>query len=118
MIRHDNVIRLLEPAVVFGTTVFLPRFTHCQFATLRVDVNAQTPTAAIAHNGSDIRRSFRGEDYDLSRAFAREVLLEAEDLYAKYLLIAATLAEKTDTGATDVNKFYGLSAPNFLKVRA
>jgi siderophore synthetase component len=50
-------------------------------------------------------------------AFAREVLLEAENLYAKYLLIAATLAEKADTGAADVNKFYGLSAPNFLKVQ-
>lgn len=49
-------------------------------------------------------------------AFAREVLLEAENLYAKYLLIAATIAEKADTGAADVNKFYGLSAPNFLKV--
>lgn len=51
-------------------------------------------------------------------AFAREVLLEAENLYAKYLLIAATLAEKSDIGALDVNKFYGLSAPNFLKVYA
>lgn len=51
-------------------------------------------------------------------AFAREVLLEAEHLYAKYLLIAATLAEKADTGAADVNKFYGLSAPNFLRERA
>lgn len=50
--------------------------------------------------------------------FARQMLLEAEDLYAKYLLIAATLAEKADTGASDVNKFYGLSVPNFLKVQA
>jgi siderophore synthetase component len=49
--------------------------------------------------------------------FARQVLLESEYLYAKYLLIAATLAEKTDTGATDVNKFYGLSVPNFLRLQ-
>lgn len=53
-----------------------------------------------------------GEDV----AFARQVLLESEFLYAKYLLIAATLAEKANTGATDVNKFYGLSVPNFLRL--
>lgn len=51
-----------------------------------------------------------GEDVEL----ARRVLLEDERLYIKYLLIAATLTEKTETGATDVNKFYGRSAPNFL----
>jgi siderophore synthetase component len=47
--------------------------------------------------------------------FARKVLLESEYLPIKYLLIAATLAEKANTGATDVNKFYGQSAPNFLR---
>lgn len=52
-----------------------------------------------------------GED----TAFARRVLLEEDRLYIKYLLIAATLAEKTETGAADVNKFYGRSAPNFLR---
>jgi len=58
----------------------------------------------LAHEGEDV-------------AFARQVLLESEFLYAKYLLIAATLAEKTNTGATDVNKFYGLSVPNFLRLQ-
>jgi siderophore synthetase component len=52
-----------------------------------------------------------GEDV----ALARRVLLEDDRLYIKYLLIAATLAEKTETGAADVNKFYGRSAPNFLR---
>ncbi|AAZ96673.1 conserved hypothetical protein [Thiobacillus denitrificans ATCC 25259] len=52
-----------------------------------------------------------GEDV----APARHVLLEDDRLYLKYLLIAATLAEKSETGAADVNKFYGRSAPNFLK---
>lgn len=52
-----------------------------------------------------------GED----TALARRVLLEDDRLYIKYLLIAATLAEKTETGAADVNKFYGRSAPNFLR---
>ncbi|MFC5513413.1 IucA/IucC family protein [Massilia jejuensis] len=52
-----------------------------------------------------------GED----TALARRVLIEDERLPIKYLLIAATLAEKTATGAADVNKFYGHSAPNFLR---
>lgn len=52
---------------------------------------------------------------DEDTALARRLLLEDDRLYIKYLLIAATLAEKSETGATDVNKFYGRSAPNFLK---
>jgi len=46
--------------------------------------------------------------------FARQVLLEDSQLYVKYLLIAATLADKRITGASDVNKYYGRSAPNVL----
>lgn len=46
---------------------------------------------------------------------AREVLLQADRLPIKYLLTAATLLDKQATGAADVNKFYGQSAPNFLK---
>jgi siderophore synthetase component len=52
-----------------------------------------------------------GED----TAFARQVLLGDDRLYLKYLLVAASLVEKAQTGATDVNKFYGKRAPNFLK---
>lgn len=48
-------------------------------------------------------------------AFARRILLEDDHLYIKYLLVAATLVDKRDTGATDVNKYYGRSAPNFLR---
>lgn len=47
--------------------------------------------------------------------FARQVLLEDEQLYIKYLLVAATLVDKHTTGAADVNKYYGRSAPNFLR---
>jgi siderophore synthetase component len=48
-------------------------------------------------------------------ALARQHLLDAGRLHIKYLLTAATLAEKCETGAEDVNKFYGCSAPNFLR---
>ncbi|MDW7745672.1 IucA/IucC family protein [Halomonas sp.] len=42
-------------------------------------------------------------------------LLERDFLDAKYLLTAGTLASKASTGAKDINKFYGRTAPNFLK---
>lgn len=48
-------------------------------------------------------------------SLARRVLLEAERLPLKYLLRAATLESKARTGAADVNKFYGETAPNFLR---
>ncbi|SOZ17473.1 IucA/IucC family protein [Cupriavidus taiwanensis] len=53
-----------------------------------------------------------GED----TGFARQVLLDDDRLHLKYLLTAASLVEKAQTGATDVNKFYGKRAPNFLRV--
>jgi siderophore synthetase component len=49
-------------------------------------------------------------------SLARRVLLEDERLYLKCLLVAATLSDKSETGAADVNKYYGRSAPNFLRV--
>ncbi|WP_018993022.1 IucA/IucC family protein [Aromatoleum toluclasticum] len=47
--------------------------------------------------------------------FARRVLLDDDTLYLKYLLRAASLEDKAQTGAADVNKFYGKRAPNVLK---
>lgn len=52
-----------------------------------------------------------GEDTGM----ARRMLLEDETLPIKYLLSAATLLDKRETGARDVNKFYGQTSPNFLK---
>jgi hypothetical protein len=52
-----------------------------------------------------------GEDARL----ARRVLLEDDRHYLKYLLTAASLQTKQATGAADVNKFYGKTAPNFLR---
>lgn len=55
-----------------------------------------------------------GEDVTM----ARQTLLADDWLYLKYLLTAATLLDKATTGAADVNKFYGKTAPNFLKAAA
>ncbi|WP_159727226.1 IucA/IucC family protein [Methylosinus sp. Ce-a6] len=48
-------------------------------------------------------------------ALARRALLEADRLPLKLLLRAATLESKAQTGSTDVNKFYGATAPNFSR---
>lgn len=69
----------------------------------RVRHHAQAVLTELAEAGEDI-------------AFARQALLEDDKLCLKYLLTAASLMEKTQTGAADVNKYYGKRAPNFLKV--
>lgn len=79
-------------------------------------VLAQPPAALygqVRERIDTLLRRLAGEGEDT--AMARRVLLDDERLYLKCLLVAATLAEKTETGATDVNKFYGHSAPNFLR---
>lgn len=53
-----------------------------------------------------------GED----TAPAAEALLRDEHLYIKRLLTAASLRSKAETGARDVNKYYGKTAANFLLV--
>ncbi len=46
----------------------------------------------------------------------RERVLEAERLPVKSMIIAGTLRSKARTGATDINKYYGTTAPNYLQV--
>lgn len=46
----------------------------------------------------------------------KQVLLENKNWYIKYLLCAGSLLSKEQSGATDINKFYGKSAPNTLKL--
>jgi siderophore synthetase component len=45
---------------------------------------------------------------------ARQWLLDIPKLPVKYLLSASSLLSKTNCGASDINKFYGYSAANFL----
>jgi siderophore synthetase component len=46
--------------------------------------------------------------------YARHYLLAQTKLPVKYLLCSGSLLSKAESGARDVNKFYGQSAPNFL----
>ncbi|MCG9633081.1 IucA/IucC family protein [Vibrio sp. Isolate30] len=50
----------------------------------------------------------------LDVTLANKMLFESPNLYAKYLLSSGSLLSKEASGASDINKFYGLSAPNFL----
>lgn len=56
------------------------------------------------------RQELLGRDIDC----AHRTLLEDTHLYAKYLLTSGSLLSKEKSGAADINKFYGKTAPNFL----
>ncbi|WP_045764305.1 IucA/IucC family protein [Xanthomonas albilineans] len=59
----------------------------------------------------DTLRALRADGIDTAPA---QTLLTAPRLPVKYLLSAGSLLGKQLTGATDINKFYGDSAPNLL----
>lgn len=56
----------------------------------------------------------RLQKQDIDTSFARDYLLKQDYQPVKYLLSSGSLLSKAKSGAADVNKFYGLSAPNFL----
>lgn len=97
------------------------------FTTITLQLNIAAPIEAVAPRWQESRVALYGkvrqhiervlkelEAVGEAVDFARRVLLEDEHLYIKYLLVAATLVDKQRTGAADVNKYYGRSAPNFL----
>jgi siderophore synthetase component len=45
-------------------------------------------------------------------------VLEADRLPGKAMVTAGTLVDKSRTGASDINKFYGTSGPNYLRLAA
>lgn len=97
------------------------------FITITLQLNIAVWAEALAEEGGMSRDAvyervafiLQGELNRLADAgedvvYARKVLLSAERHPAKYLLRAASLEDKSTTGAADVNKFYGMSAPNPL----
>lgn len=80
----------------------------------RLGTDPAASYARVADHTRAVLAELAGAGEDVS--FAHQVLLADDRLYLKYLLTAASLMEKTQTGAADVNKYYGLRAPNFLKV--
>ncbi|MDD1827711.1 siderophore biosynthesis protein PsvB [Photobacterium sp. ZSDE20] len=68
----------------------------------------KTVAASLSQQLDQLSR--QGHDITL----AKEMLFDSPNLYAKYLLSSGSLLSKEASGASDINKFYGLSAPNFL----
>ena len=67
--------------------------------------------AVLRQSLRDALDDLRGEGVDVRPA---ERLLQSPWLPVKYLLSAGSLLSKRVTGATDINKFYGDSGPNFM----
>ncbi|MGH8433981.1 MAG: IucA/IucC family protein [Pseudomonas sp.] len=97
------------------------------FCTITLQLNIVAPLDAIATAGlarrAELYASLRdnlAECLDqldregLPTHEARRFLLDSQNLPVKYLLSAGSLFSKEHSGATDINKFYGYSAANFL----
>jgi len=98
------------------------------FVTITLQLNIAAPLEGLIATGrwtaGDLYAGVRAkleailaelEDQGEDTRLARQVLLEDDRHYLKYLLTAASLQTKQATGAADVNKFYGKTAPNFLR---
>ncbi len=99
------------------------------YTTITLQLDIAAIVEAMAHAGvatsatlyTIVRRSIENNLDELESAgcntgFARQHLLEDDFFYAKYLLSSGSLLSKQASGAEDINKFYGKSAPNFLKL--
>ncbi|MBS7661742.1 IucA/IucC family siderophore biosynthesis protein [Pseudomonas lalucatii] len=97
------------------------------FCTITLQLNIVAPLEAIADAGlapraalyAELRARLHAclaqlEDEGLDTAEARCFLLDSPQLPVKYLLSAGSLLSKAQSGAADINKFYGYSAANFL----
>ncbi|MET1255524.1 IucA/IucC family protein [Aliikangiella maris] len=84
------------------TYVVVKQIIHQELAKIQ-----QCHTANNANNTTDITTERYIEAF-------KSAILDAPFHYAKYLLSAASLMSKQQSQATDINKYYGLSAPNPL----
>ncbi|WP_227369075.1 IucA/IucC family protein [Halomonas sp. M20] len=117
-----RLVEALEDTRIWCET---PRTLEQMFVTITLQLNIAPLIEHLAARGHGERTELYGE---VRRAMAQSLadlpdddaspltaLLEEDFLDAKYLLTAGTLASKASTGAQDINKFYGRTAPNFLK---
>ena len=97
------------------------------FCTITLQLNIVAIVEAIAVAGlaprADLYARLRGrltgclqqlEAEGIDCDDARRWLLDSQKLPVKYLLSAGSLFSKAHSGASDINKFYGYSAANFL----
>jgi len=99
------------------------------FTTITVHLCAGAPAFGLAERGiapvdqllglvrrclSDAVDKLAGEP---GSAVLRDRVLDAQRLPAKSMVIAGTLRSKARTGASDINKYYGTTSPNYLLPR-
>lgn len=97
------------------------------FCTITLQLNLVAPLEAMADAGLAPRETLYAslrqrlmacieqlEREGLDCLDARRFLLDSPTLPVKYLLSAGSLFSKAQSGAQDINKFYGYSAANFL----
>ncbi len=100
-------------------------------AQMFITITLQLDIAALLENLAERGLLNRAEAYEIVRyslcctldnldkrgtdtSFARQMLFEAPLQPVKYLLLSGSLMNKSTTGVADINKYYGLSGPNFL----
>ncbi len=100
------------PLIQMFTTINLQLNMGCIIAGLaqRGLVDSQQQYARLAEKFCTELAAIEAEGFDT--AMFKAVVMDAPNHYAKYLLSAASLMSKQQSQAADINKYYGLSAPN------
>lgn len=128
LLMKDNDAPRLWPARLCARLVDAEEPLVQMFTTITLQLNIAVLLEELVARGLGSRRDWYTrlrdqvettlqelEQEGVATNVARQCLLKDDYLYVKYLLRAGSLESKTNTGATDINKFYGKSAPNFLR---
>jgi hypothetical protein len=92
-------VHLCAGAIAFG----LARRGYAPLRDLLATVRAALAAALARYDG------------DPAAALLRARVFDADRLPGKAMVTAGTLVDKARTGASDINKFYGTTGPNYLK---
>jgi siderophore synthetase component len=98
-----------------------PRELRDLFTTITVHLGAGALAFGLAEHGiaplDDLLALVRRCIGDAGGAPVHVLLLDADRLPVKSMVIAGTLRSKARTGASDINKYYGTTGPNYLLPR-
>ena len=122
-LSENSMAKLIDQRIVVNDDEALAQM----FTTITLQLDIAAIIEAIAEAGMvpawqlyrELRKSLVNElnslqDEGVDTDYARHYLLTQPKLPVKYLLCSGSLLSKAESGASDVNKFYGQSAPNFL----
>lgn len=120
----DQTSQFLDQRILIDSELPLAQM----FITITLQLNVAAVLEAVAERSLATRKALYGavrqrisetltelSAEGADTRLADETLLQSDRLYVKYLLSAGSLLSKEQSGAEDINKYYGLSAPNFLR---